>query len=235
MATQIIPEAVDDGTLLDQVLGGDTAAFEVLMRRYNQRLYRMVRSILRDDAEAEDVLQEAYVRAFEHLRGFERRSSFPTWLGRIAIHAALKRLRARKRLEPLASDGAVEDRMMALREPDGHSPEQAAALSELRQLLEAAIDRLPLRYRAVLMLRDVEEMSTEETARSLRLSSVNVKVRLHRARALLRRELCTHVESVRGRIFEFPAARCDRVVQAVYARLALQPRPSTSAAGQPLR
>lgn len=206
--------------LVDRAREGEGAAFTLLMQRHNQRLYRMVRAILRDEGEAEDVMQEAYVAAYQHLTEFEGRASFRTWLGRIAIHAACKRLRFRRRFESW-QEGGDADCSPAGSAGRAADPEQEAARTELRRRLEAAVDRLPAGYRTVVMMRDVEEMSTAEVASFLQLSPANVKVRLHRARALLRRELGGHVETLRGRIFEFPAPRCRRLAARVSAQLRL--------------
>src|SRR5690242_21180090 len=158
------------------------------MRRYNQRLYRVVISILRNDDETEDTLQDAYVRAYQHLRQFEGRAAFSTWLTRIAVHEALARLRKRSRVKPLSNDG--NEREIPLNPGDTPiDPEQRTSNAELVRILEEAVLRLPEQYRTVLMMRDVEELSTSETAAALNLTEENVKVRLHRSRVLLRRDL----------------------------------------------
>jgi RNA polymerase sigma-70 factor (ECF subfamily) len=188
----------------------------LLVRRYNQRVYRIVMSILRNDAEAEDVMQEAYVRAFQHLAEFEGRSSFSTWLGRIAIHEALARVERSRRfetIEPEDSSGEVVIR------DEGMSPEQKAAVSEARNLLERAILALPLPYRTALVLRDIDEVSTAEAAAMLDISAEALKVRLHRARAMLRRELYSISGATSSSAFQFHAPRCDRVAQAVLERI----------------
>lgn len=209
-----------DEEVVARVLQGETALFEIIMRRYNQRLFRVALAILRDEAEAEDVTQDAYVRAYQHLDQFAGRSAFSTWLTRIAVHEALARAGRRRQLEDL--EGIVMLKGEDIRELTSHlaSPEQQASTGEVRKLLEAAILSLPEAYRTVLMLRDVEEMSTAETASSLNLTEENVKVRLHRARALLRRELYNRAGSARGDAFPFMGARCDRIVRRVFERLA---------------
>ena len=211
-------EGWTDEEVVRRVLEGDTGLFEVVMRRYNQRLYRVSRAILRDDAEAEDVMQDAYVRAYEHLDQFAGRAQFATWLTRIAIHEALARAKRRGRWESLNSDDETGEDMVPA--PLHLNPEQQASSGEVRKLLEEAILALPDAYRAVLMLRDVEEMNTAEAAAVLDISEENVKVRLHRARALLRRELYARAGATSTAAFQFGAARCDRVVEAVFARLA---------------
>src|SRR5438552_6936405 len=180
-------EAWTDEEVVARVLDGDTAAFEIIMRRHNQRLYRAARAILRDDAEAEDVMQDAYVRAYQHLSQFAGRAKFSTWLTRIAVHEALARVQRRGRYQALDDMQRNGDSMtFASTNPN---PEQQLASAESNGLLERAILALPETYRTVLMLRDIEELSTAETAECLELTEDNVKVRLHRARALLRREL----------------------------------------------
>ncbi len=221
MATAILERARIEGwsdeEIVARVLEGEVALFELIMRRYNQRLYRVARAILRDDSEAEDVMQDAYVRAYQHLSQFQGRARFSTWLTRIAIHEALARVRRRQRwpesLEP-------EESSMPSLSSAAPDPEYRASSSELQQLLEAAILKLPEAYRTVLVLRDVEEMSTAETAEAMGLSEENVKVRLHRAHGMLRRALFERVGASSTTAFLFNAARCDRVVSNVFARLA---------------
>ncbi len=210
-------EGWTDEEVVARVLQGDTALFEIIMRRYNQRLYRVARAVLRDDAEAEDVMQDAYVRAFQHLDQFEGRAKFSTWLTRIAVHEALARTRRRNRFDDLESiiESAGES-MITSTEP---SPEQQASSGELKALLEHAVLALPEHYRAVVVLRDIEEMNTNEVAAALDLTEENVKVRLHRARALLRRELFARVGTTAPTAFPFHATRCDRVVKGVFERL----------------
>jgi RNA polymerase sigma-70 factor (ECF subfamily) len=211
-------ESWTDQQVIDRVLAGEIALYEIIMRRYNQRLYRVARSILRDDAEAEDVLQEAFVSAYQHLDQFAGYSSFATWLTRIAVNEALRRLPARKRatqMKEFELDG--EDAMSPVEtSPD---PEQRASNSELGRLLEDAVLDLPPHYRSVVMLRDIEEMSTAETAAALDLTEDNVKIRLHRGHAMMRDRLSARVGAQGKNAFPFMGARCDRVVMRVFARL----------------
>ncbi|HKU23111.1 MAG TPA: RNA polymerase sigma factor [Terriglobales bacterium] len=220
-------ECWSDEEVVARVLGGETALFEIIMRRYNQRLYRVARSILRNDAEAEDVMQDAYVRAYQHLDQFAGRAKFATWLTRIAVHEALARVRRRSRMQELDAEpyGGNMDPLSA-KTPD---PEQQASDRELLVLLQSAVLALPANYRSVLVLRDIEEMSTADTAEALELSEENVKVRLHRARALLRRELFARAGAQRGNAFSFMGARCDRMVEAVMRRLAALQGEATTA------
>ena len=210
-------EAWADEDVVARVLAGETELYEIIMRRYNQRLYRITRAILRNSDEAEDVVQDAYVRAYEHLHQFLGRSRFSTWLTRIAVHEALSRAQKRNRSQELEAM-IPQEQDAALTEPSS-SPEQQASRTEMERLLEEAILTLPEQFRIVLMMRDIEEMSTAEAALALELSEDNVKVRLHRARILLRDELVARASASRSRIFPFMGARCDRVVRGVLARI----------------
>jgi RNA polymerase sigma-70 factor, ECF subfamily len=211
-------ETWTDQQVIDRVLAGDIALYEIIMRRYNQRLYRVARSILRDDAEAEDVMQDAYVSAYKHLDQFAGHSAFSTWLTRIAVHEALRRLPGRRRTIPMDEinlDG--EDAMSPVEtSPD---PEQTASHTELARLLADAVLELPTQYRSVIMLRDIEEMSTADTAAALDLTEENVKVRLHRGHAMMRDRLSARVGAQGKHAFPFMGERCDRVVTRVFARL----------------
>ena len=205
--------SLSDEEVVARVRAGDTPLFELLMRRHNQRLYRAVRSILRDEAEVEDVLQEAYVSAFTHLDQFKGHARFSTWLARIAVHEALHRSKHKRRFTDLEDIG---DR---LESPDA-GPERRAFHGELRQILEAAIDRVPEGYRTVFMLREVEGLSTADTAACLSIPEETVKTRLHRARQQLRRQLDQALGTAVKEAFAFGSERCDRLVTAVLRRLA---------------
>jgi len=209
-----------DEEVVTRILNGETALFEILMRRYNQRLYRVARSILRDDGEAEDVMQDAYVRAYQHLGQFAGRAKFSTWLTRIAVHEALARAHRGKRYDALEGLSAVQGEAMKFASA-APSPEQEVATAQSHAILEEAILSLPESYRTVLMMRDIEELTTAEAAESLDITEQNVKVRLHRARALLRRELYTRAGVSGADAFAFMGVRCDRVVKNVFARLAM--------------
>jgi RNA polymerase sigma-70 factor, ECF subfamily len=209
-----------DGEIVRRVCAGERALFEVLMRRHNQRVYRAARAIVKDEAEAEDVMQQAYINAFTHLDQFERRSRFSTWLTQITVNEALARrqkLRAAQSLTGHLEDehGPFVDSIQS-RQPD---PERQAYAEELHRLLEAAVDTLPENYRAVFMLRDIEGMSTAETAEGLGLGDEAVKTRLHRARAMVRRAVAARIGAAAPAAFQFPATRCDRVVAAVFELL----------------
>jgi RNA polymerase sigma-70 factor (ECF subfamily) len=211
-------EGWTDEEVVGRVLSGEVELYEIIMRRYNQRLYRVVISILRDAAETEDVMQDAYVRAYEHLSQFEGRAAFSTWLTRIAVHEALARVRKRERIQRFDEDSSEGEISVNPASP-ALDPEQAISKAELSRMLEEAVLGLPEQYRTVLMLRDVEEMSTSETAAALSLSEENVKVRLHRGRAMVRRGLFARVGAGAKNAFPFLGARCDRVVKRVFERL----------------
>jgi RNA polymerase sigma-70 factor (ECF subfamily) len=209
-----------DMETIQQVLDGNTAMFELLMRRYNERIYRAARSIVRDEQEAEDVMQQAYVNAFTHLRQFNGSAQFSTWLTRIAINEALARVRRRGRYE--AFDDALSNVEPLMSTNPVQNPERQAFVGELRRLLECAIDTLPDGMREVFVLRDVEGLSTAEVAESLDVSEDVVKTRLSRGRAALRRALLDRTGASAPEAFRFYRPRCDRVVQQVLARIADQ-------------
>jgi RNA polymerase sigma-70 factor (ECF subfamily) len=213
-------ESYSDEEIVDRVKGGEIALYEIIMRRYNQRLYRVARAVLRDDAEAEDVMQDAYVRAYQHLDQFAGRSLFSTWLTRIALHEALSRLRLRNRNQQFDDIGRAGESSMNNMVESSPDPEQNASRAELSHLLEEALLGLPEQLRTVVMLRDVEGMSTAETASALDLTEDNVKIRLHRGRAMARGWIVERVGAKAKDAFPFMGERCDRVVLDVLARLA---------------
>lgn len=206
-----------DEQVVNRVIAGQTALFEVLMRRHNERLYRAARAILRDEVEAEDVMQQAYVSAYSHLRQFDGRSAFSTWLTRIAVHEALARVRRRGRYTTMDPEdlSSVDVPVTAI----AADPERQAFSRELGALLEAAIDRLTDGAREVFVLREVEGMTTAEVAEALDVTEVAVKTRLSRARASLRRDLYERAGIAAPQAFRFLRPRCDRVVAAVLARI----------------
>lgn len=203
----------DDPTLVRLAREGHRDAFVTLMRRYNQRVFRVARSILRDDAEAEDAAQGGWVLAYLHLHQFEGRSSFPTWLARIVAREALAK--ARRRRFVLAQEGGLEEEM----DHEQRDPERSAANRQARAMLEEAIDALPEAFRAVFVLRAVEEMSVAETAQCLEIPEETVKTRLHRARRLLRESLSLRFQETASDVFAFAGHHCDRMVDRVLERL----------------
>jgi RNA polymerase sigma-70 factor, ECF subfamily len=215
------PFDLADEALVDRARAGDTAAFELLMRRHNRRVYRAVRSVLRDGADVEDVMQQAYVQAFTHMDQFEGASRWSTWLCRIAINEALARVRQRGRFVSIdaASEGTLED----TEKRRSTDPERTAVDRELARLVEHELDGLPDIYRTVVMFREVEGMSTADTAAILGVEEPVVKTRLHRARALLRGAIEQRIGEHLDEAYEFGAERCDRVVAAVLGRLGRAP------------
>jgi RNA polymerase sigma-70 factor (ECF subfamily) len=205
--------ASTDEVVVARVLAGDHEAFEVLMRRHNQRLFRAARAVLRDEVEAEDVVQDAWVRAFTHLRQFSGRSSVATWLTRIAVHEALARRRRRGRQVPL-------DDHEATLPAHTRAPDDEVGARRVLTAVEAAVDALPLPYRTAFVLRDVQGLGTAEAAACLDVPEATVKTRLHRARSLLRARLGAAVDVTAADAFAFAGRRCDRVVAAVMARIA---------------
>jgi RNA polymerase sigma-70 factor, ECF subfamily len=212
-------DAIPDDEVVQRVRGGETALYEILMRRYNLRVYRVARTILRNDAEAEDVMQEAYVRAFQHLHQFAGKAKFSTWLTRIAVYDALGRVRKRGRSEDLESLSETSLHTMTKVTADTLNPERQTYDRELKLLMEYAIDALPLGYRSVFVLRAVEGLSVAETATCLDVGAETVKTRYHRARAFLRKEIQRRAGIVAADVFPFHLSRCDRVVAAVFKKI----------------
>jgi len=218
--------ALDDAALVALVRGGQQGAFRHIMQRCNQRLFRVARSVLGEDAEAEDVLQESYLRAYRKLDTFRGESSLLTWLTSIVLNEARGRLRRRHNMVGLEKiDESPMDTHQIVQFPSrfgSEDPAVSAARLQLRHLLEQAIDALPPAFRTVYMLRDVEECSVEETATQLAIKPETVKTRLHRARRLLRHSLHGSVAASLGDAFPFMGERCARVTEAVMARLAAE-------------
>jgi RNA polymerase sigma-70 factor (ECF subfamily) len=222
---EISPPAAADAETVLLLRAGHAPAFAAVMRRNNQRLYRLARGIVRDDAEAEEIVQEGYLRASSKIDGFDGRSSLATWLARIVLNEALGRLRGRRSTigidevaELLPAAGGAAAGL-----DDDASPERAIARNEVRRAIERAVDRLPAPFRAVFILRAVEEMSIAETAACLGIPCDTVKTRLHRANKLLRRSLSDEFGSLLDGAFPFLGARCDGMVRRVLQRLGLPP------------
>src|SRR5579872_6691266 len=216
--------AYRDHDLVERARARDEAAIRAIIQRHNRRLYRLSRSILRDDHEAEDVLQETYLKAFTRLSEFRGDSSLGTWLCRIAMNEALGRLRRRHPTKELTTMEETEDGAEIIRFPAAgpeFDPERLTAQREMRRLLEQAIDRLPDEFRVVLIARAIEEMSVEETASVLGLKPETVKTRLHRARHRLRKMLESQFGLVLLDVFPFEDTRCARIADRVISRLGL--------------
>lgn len=214
-----------DSDVLKRIAAGDASAFEVLMRRYNRPLYRTARSIVKDDAEAEDVLQDAYLQAFRCLASYRGEASLATWLTRIVVNASIARSRkTRHRAEVIAlaseSGWDTTHTETAMEANPTDAPDQAAERSELRRMIEKRIDDLPEAFRVVFVLRAVEEMSAEETAACLGIPDATVRTRYFRARSLLRLSLSRDIDFALEDAFAFDGARCDRIVASVLSHLA---------------
>lgn len=228
-AMKLNGNTMSDADVIARIAGGERNAFELLMRRYNRPLFRAARSILRDDAEAEDALQEAYLLAFRNLDKFRGESSLATWLTRIVVNEAIARRRkASRRAEVIQISAGEEwesqaDQQQAAGEAMSQGtteqPEQAALRSEVRRLVENKIDDLPQVFRTVFMLRALEEMTVEETAACLDIPEATVRTRYFRARGMLRESLARELDAGLEEAFSFDGARCDRIVAGVLARL----------------
>lgn len=215
---------VSDADLAQAVASGDPVAFEAMMRRYNRVLYRVARSILRDDAEAEDALQLAYLHAYEGISGFRGQARLSTWLTRIVANEALMRVRQRGReAKIIALDSMPIDAREAFERPDAVEgrPEALAMRAQTRGLIERGIDALPEAFRTVFVLRALEELTVEETAACLGLPEATVRTRFFRARGLLRETLAREIDVATAEAFSFDGTRCDRVVQGVLDRIHL--------------
>jgi RNA polymerase sigma-70 factor (ECF subfamily) len=218
-----------DEEIVTRVLAGESALFELLMRRHNQQLYRVARAILRHDAEAEDAVQQAWISAYQRMDQFAGAARFSTWLTRITIHSALARLRRTQQRNEVAWQTEQEEERMSQLPSPNPDPERQAAGRELTALVERAIDELPEIYRLVVMLRQVQQLSTAETAACLEVSEEVVKVRLHRGTAMLREAMAARVDALAADTFAFLGARCDRIVAGVLAEIAALPPRAKSA------
>ena len=217
-----------DPVLVERARQGDEAAVRTIVQRHNRRLYRVARAVLRNDSEAEDVVQETYVRAFTSLGSFRGDSALSTWLTRIALNEALGRVRRRRSttgLEAAEAEGGSNGACLIMfpSSPSSATPETELARGQVRALLEQAVDELPEPFRVVFILREIEDMSTEETAMHLSIRSETVKTRLHRARRLLRTALDKRLSSAFSELFPFGGMRCERMADRVIQRLREQP------------
>jgi RNA polymerase sigma-70 factor (ECF subfamily) len=222
LAARPVPAVSDDAELVRRALARDDSAFRTIMRRNNQRLYRIARSILRNSTEAEDAVQEAYVCAFNHLASYRGESSLATWLSRITMNEALGRLRRRRVVVDLAVLEGTRAEAEIIPFPlsmSNDDPERTMAQRQILQLVEQATDNLPEAYRLVFVARVIEGMSVEETAELLNLRQETVKTRLHRARQLVRDQLNSQIGPVLMDAFPFAGRRCERMTEAVMKRL----------------
>jgi RNA polymerase sigma-70 factor (ECF subfamily) len=221
-APQIAPAGSADAELVERARGRDQAAVRAILQANNRRLFRLARGILRNDSEAEDVVQETYVRAFTHLDDFRGDSSLATWLGRIAINEALGRLRRQRPsvdVDTLAP-GVLEAQIIQFPLSGvSEDPEKSMAQREIQHVVEHAIDELPEAFRIVFISRVIEGMNVEETAEILGLKPETVKTRLHRARTMLRANVEKKIGPVVMEAFPFAGKRCDRLTEAVLKRL----------------
>ena len=225
MPSRLLPSEslINDAELARQIASNDEAAFETLMRHHNGNLFRVARAILKNDADAEDVLQEAYLAAYRHIGDFRADAKLSTWLTRIVINQALARLRGRHRARIVVPFGDLDtkERTRSARErsdDSGSSPEQSATRADIRRLLEQKIDALPVAFRTVFVLREVEDLSVDETAACLSIPEATVRSRMFRARGMLRESLTRELDMATGDVFHFGGERCDRVVAGVLAR-----------------
>jgi RNA polymerase sigma-70 factor (ECF subfamily) len=215
--------ADSDDELVRSILSGDRAAFVVLMRRYDQLLYRTARSILRNDADAEDALQEGYLLAYRAIGSFRMQARLSTWLVRIVANEALGRLRKSRQADVLELDDNILKKWQEENINTAERPDQILSRADLRRLLESKIDALPAAYRVVFVLRAVQEMSVEETSTVLDIPAATVRSRFSRARHLLQKTLSKELENALNDVFPFAGARCDRMVDAVMTTLKRAP------------
>jgi len=216
--TAAASDADDDVSMARRIAAGDRRCFERLMRRHNRRLYRLARSTLRDDAEAEDALQEAYLSAYRAIGHFRGDASLSTWLSRMVVNECLGRLRKGARRQNVVPMAAGED-IDAMPSDGRDFPDRALVRTQMRALLERKLDELPEDFRTVFVLRAVEELSVEETAACLGIPEATVRSRHFRARSLLRESLARDIDVAERDLYDFGGAHCDRVVAAVLARL----------------
>ncbi|TPJ52936.1 RNA polymerase sigma factor [Mesorhizobium sp. B2-7-1] len=220
-AAEVSAAEAGDLALVRRALARDPDAFRAIIKTHNQRLYRIARGVVRNDAEAEDVVQEAYMRAFANLGAFRGEASLSTWLSRIVINEALGRLRKRKRIVAMPENPEAQIIRFPLNPSD--DPERTMAQRQILGLVERATDSLPDVYRTVFVARVIEGLSIEETADLLGVRPETVKTRLHRARTLVRKALDDEIGPVLLDAFPFAGRRCERLTQAVMRRLGFEP------------
>jgi RNA polymerase sigma-70 factor (ECF subfamily) len=224
------PGTLADLEVIRRVLGGEPALYELVMRRYNRFLFRLARSVMRDDDEARDVVQESYLRAYRKLEQFRGPGGFKSWLAQIVLNEARVRLR-----KPLILVDDDEDALTEVHGLKSDEPEFDAMSCEAQRIIETAIDGLPDDFRVVFMLRGVEQLSIAESAALLGIKEATVKTRFHRARSLLKHALTRRLDDLAPNTFDFDGTRCDAIVATVLARLPLQGTVDSSAGSQPCR
>jgi RNA polymerase sigma-70 factor (ECF subfamily) len=214
--------ADDDLSIARRVVAGDRAAFQLLMRRHNRRLYRLARATLRNDAEAEDALQDAYLHAYRSMSQFRGDAQLSTWLSRLVLNECFARIRRsarRQNVIPIVDAPDWVEQAEAMTSHDNSAPDDALARSQVRALLERKLDALPELFRIVFVLRSIEEMTVEETAQCLNIPEATVRSRHFRARSMLRESLAQAFDLAERDVFEFGGARCDRIVERVLSKL----------------
>jgi RNA polymerase sigma factor (sigma-70 family) len=219
-ARPAVPSVAEgDIALVERILAGDRAAFATLMRVHNRRLYRLARAALRSPTEAEDALQDAYLRAFQSLHQFRGDASLSTWLSRLLLNECFGRLRRSNRRQNVIPIVGAPEEIDAVADLDDDSPDRVTDRAQIRALLEAKLDELPQDFRIVFVLRSIEELSVEETAQTLDLPEATVRTRHFRSKALLRESLAREFDLAERDVFEFGGVRCDRIVRHVMAAL----------------
>lgn len=213
-------DKLTDEEIVPRILAGEKEMYEIIMRRYSQRMFRISRTYVNDEDEAEDIVQQAYISAYEHLPGFEGRSKFSTWLTRILINEALRRSKQRSRSIPMdvhSSDNGQVFQGHELESPRDENPAGRVMNDELRNILERTIDGLPVKYRSVFVMREIDDMSVAETSECLGISETNVKVRLNRAKEMLKHRIGNIYHD--ANVYYFDLVRCDRIAMNVLQRV----------------
>jgi RNA polymerase sigma-70 factor (ECF subfamily) len=216
----VSPDTLTDEEIVGRILDGEKEMYEIIIRRHNQRLFRISRAYTNDSNEAEDIVQQAYINAYEHLPSYQGRSKFSTWLTRILMNEALRRGKYRDRHIPLqtpSSENGEKRRRLQLEVPTKENPDERVMNDELRTILERSIDGLPFKYRSVFVMREIDGMSIAETSESLGISPANVKVRLNRAKEMLKQRIGGVYRDVG--VYHFDLVRCDRIVANVLSRV----------------
>lgn len=214
----MVADTISDNEIISRVLQGEKNLYASIVRRYNQRLYRVGMSIINDDTEVEDVMQIAYIKAYENLGKFAFKSAFSTWITRILINESLLKLRKRKQVLNITSE-MIDNKISHNHQVDSQTPLMNVVNSELKVILEKAIQQLPEKYRTVFIMREIEDMNVAETRECLDLSEANVKVRLNRAKAMLKNSLAGYYQ--KDDILNFHLSRCDRIVENVMKKIDL--------------